>query len=126
MKYVKQLLIIILISFLGELLNYIIPLPVPGSIYGMILMFVLLCSGILKLEQVKKTGKFLLDIMPIMFIPSAVGIMSQFEQLKDIWFQIILITITTTIITIAVTGLSSQAIIRWKKRKESKKNECSE
>ena len=121
MKYVKQLLIIILISFLGELLNYIIPLPVPGSIYGMILMFVLLCSGILKLEQVKKTGKFLLDIMPIMFIPSAVGIMSQFEQLKDIWFQIILITITTTIITIAVTGLSSQAIIRWKKRKESKK-----
>lgn len=126
MKYVKQLLIILLISFIGELLNYIIPLPIPGSIYGMILMFILLCSGIIKLEQVKKTGKFLLDIMPVMFIPSAVGIMSQFEQLKDIWLQIIVITIITTVITIAVTGLSSQAIIRWKKRKESKKNGRSE
>lgn len=126
MKYVKQLLIIILISFMGELLNYIIPLPIPGSIYGMVLMFILLCSGIIKLEQVKKTGKFLLDIMPVMFIPSAVGIMSQFEQLKDIWLQIIVITIITTVITIAVTGLSSQAIIRWKKRKESKKNGRSE
>lgn len=126
MKYIKQLLIIVLVSFFGELFNYLIPLPIPGSIYGMILMFILLCSGIIKLEQVKKTGKFLLDIMPVMFIPSAVGIMSQFEQLKDIWLQIIVITIITTVITIAVTGLSSQAIIRWKKRKESKKNGRSE
>lgn len=126
MKYIKQFLIIVLVSFLGELLNYLIPLPIPGSIYGMVLMFILLCSGIIKLEQVKKTGKFLLDIMPVMFIPSAVGIMSQFEQLKDIWLQIIVITIITTVITIAVTGLSSQAIIRWKKRKESKKNGRSE
>ena len=126
MKYIKQFLIIVLVSFLGELLNYLIPLPIPGSIYGMVLMFILLCSGIIKLEQVKKTWKFLLDIMPVMFIPSAVGITSQFEQLKDIWLQIIVITIITTVITIAVTGLSSQAIIRWKKRKESKKNGRSE
>ena len=126
MKYIKQLLIIVLVSFFGELFNYLIALPIPGSIYGMILMFILLCSGIIKLEQVKKTGKFLLDIMPVMFIPSAVGIMSHFEQLKDIWLQIIVITIITTVITIAVTGLSSQAIIRWKKRKESKKNGRSE
>lgn len=126
MKYIKQFLIIVLVSFSGELFNYLIPLPIPGSIYGMILMFIFLCSGIIKLEQVKKTGKFLLDIMPIMFIPSAVGIMSQSEQLKDIWLQIILITIITTVITIAVTGLSSQAIIRRKKRKESKKNGRSE
>ena len=96
MKYVKQFLIIVLISFIGELLNYFIPLPVPSGIYGMIILFILLISGFVKLDQVKETGEFLLQIMPIMFIPSAVGIMSQFEQLKSIWIEIIVITIVTT------------------------------
>lgn len=117
MKYLKQLLIILLISCLGEFLNYIIPLPIPGSIYGMVFLFVLLCTGIVKLHQVKEVGGFLLDVMPMMFIPSAVGIMSQFEQLEDIWIQVITVTIVTTVITMVVTGLTSQAIIRRQKKR---------
>lgn len=121
MKYIKQISIIIIISFIGELLNYFIPLPIPGSIYGMILLFILLCGGIIKMYQIEETGRFLIDIMPILFVPSAVGIMSQFDQLKSIWIEIIVITIVTTFIVMGVTGITTQAIIRLKKRRKDKK-----
>lgn len=122
MSYIKQLLIIMLVSFIGELLNFFIPLPIPGSIYGMVLMFVLLCTGIIKISQVKGVSVFLIDIMPMLFIPSAVGIMSELEQLQQIWVQITVITLITTIITMAITGLASQAIICLKKRKGADEN----
>lgn len=118
MKYLKQLLIILFISCIGELFNYFIPLPIPGSIYGMILLFVLLCCGVIKLSQIKETGKFLIDIMPILFVPSAVGIISQIEQLKSIWIQIIIITIVTTFIVMGITGLVTQLLIRMKRGKK--------
>lgn len=126
MKYIKQVLIILLISFIGELLNYFIPIPVPGSIYGMILMFILLCTGVVKLHQIKNVGNFLIDIMPMLFIPSAVGIMAQLDSLKSIWIEIIIITIVTTIIVMTVTGLTTQTIIRMKKRKEENNDERSD
>lgn len=127
MKYIKQLLTILLISFIGESLNYFIPLPIPGGIYGMILMFILLCIGVIKLHHIKEVSRFLIDIMPMLFIPSAVGIIAQVDKLESIWFQIIIITIITTIITMVVTGLTSQAIIRVKKRKKVvEKNELSD
>lgn len=127
MKYIKQLLIIFLISFIGELLKYFIPLPIPGSIYGMILMFILLCIGVIKLDHIKEVSKFLIDIMPMLFIPSAVGIIAQADKLKSIWFQIIIITIATTVITMVVTGLMSQLIIQAKKRKKAdEKDELSD
>ena len=125
MKYIKQMLIIIVISFIGELLNYFIPLPIPGSIYGMILLFILFCTGLVKLHQIREVGNFLIDIMPMLFIPSAVGIMAQFEQLKSIWIEVIVVTIITTVIVMTVTGLTTQTIIRIKKRKEDDNNELS-
>mgnify|MGYP004668022401 FL=1 len=106
-------------------MNYFIPLPIPGSIYGMILLFILLCTGLVKLHQIREVGNFLIDIMPMLFIPSAVGIMAQFEQLKSIWIEVIVVTIITTVIVMTVTGLTTQTIIRIKKRKEDDNNELS-
>lgn len=120
MKYINQLLIILIISCIGELLNFFIPLPIPGSIYGMILLFILLCCGVIKISQIKETGDFLIDIMPILFIPSAVGIISQLDQLKSIWIQIIVITIVTTFLVMGITGLVTQAVIRMKRGKNKK------
>ncbi|MDE5936239.1 MAG: CidA/LrgA family protein [Ruminococcus sp.] len=120
MKYIKQLLIILIISCIGELLNFFIPLPIPGSIYGMILLFILLCCGVIKISQIKETGDFLIDIMPILFVPSAVGIISQLDQLKSIWIQIIIITIVTTFLVMGITGLVTQAVIRMKRGKNKK------
>ena len=73
MKYVKQFGIILLISFAGEALNYLLPLPVPASIYGLVLMFLCLQLRVFRLEDVRDTALFLIEIMPLMFIPAATG-----------------------------------------------------
>ena len=70
MKYLRQFLLILFISFLGELLKYFLPLPIPASIYGMVVLFIGLLSGIIQLDAVKDVGKFLIEIMPVMFIPA--------------------------------------------------------
>lgn len=126
MKYLRQMLIILGISFAGELLNYFIPLPIPSGIYGMVLLFIFLCLGIIKLHHIEETGKFLIDIMPVLFIPSAVGIITEIEQLKSICVQIIIITIVSTVIVMAVSGITTQMIIRLRKRKDNKKDGVSE
>ncbi len=112
MKYVKQILIILLITSIGEFLNILLPFPISGSIYGMALLFILLICGVVKIDQINETAKFMLNIMPILFIPSAVGIMVKWNELKHIWWQIIVIIILTTICVMVVSGLVTQVIMR--------------
>ena len=118
MKLLKQILIILAISFIGELLKYLLPLPVPASIYGMVILFIGLLTGIIPLASVKDAGKFLIEIMPVMFIPAAVGLLTSWEVLKPICVPVIVITVLTTIIVMASTGLVTQGIIKKEKKKE--------
>ena len=73
MKYFRQFFLILAISFAGEILHMVLPLPVPASIYGLVLMLLALVTGIVKIEQVKDTAVFLIEIMPVMFIPAGGG-----------------------------------------------------
>ena len=82
MKYVKQFGIILLISFAGEALNYLLPLPVPASIYGLVLMFLCLQLRVFRLEDVRDTALFLIEIMPLMFIPAATGLMTSWGIIR--------------------------------------------
>ena len=123
MKYLKQLMIIMLFSFIGELLNYIIPLPIPASIYGMLLLFIALCTKAVKLEQIEETGEYLLSIMLIFFVPSAVGIMDTFFKYKNSMLQIVVIVIVSTIVVMSVTGLVSQLVVKITNKKGKNKKE---
>ena len=120
MKYIKQLMIIILFSFLGEILNHIIPLPIPASIYGMMLLFVALATKIIKLEEVEETAEYLLSIMLIFFVPASVGIMDTFFEHKSSMLPIIIIVFVSTIVVMSVTGLVSQFIIKITHKKGAK------
>ncbi len=112
MKYLKQLLVILSISFAGEILSHFIPLGIPASIYGMVILFTLLCTGALKLEQVKEVGSFLVGIMGIMFVPATVGIIDCWEVFsKSIWLYLIVVVVTTVIV-MAVSGSVAQALGR--------------
>lgn len=122
MKYIKEFLIILTISFLGELLNYIIPLPIPASIYGLILMLVGLQTKIIKIDKVKNTGKFLIEIMPVMFIPPAVGLLDSWGILKPVCIPILTITVVTTVIVMGVTGRITQFIIRIEQNRKTGDN----
>lgn len=118
MKYLRQFAIILFISLLGELLRILIPLPIPASVYGLVLMLVALTTGMLKVHQVKAAADFLIEIMPVMFIPAGVGLLDSWPALQPVWVPVVLITLLTTIIVMAVTGQVAQKIIR----KEEKKN----
>ena len=117
MKYIKQFGIILIFSFVGEVLNYLIPLPIPASIYGIILMFLSLEFKIITLSAVKETSRFMIEIMPIMFIPAAVGLMESWDILKDVWLQYILITIISTVVVMGTAGKTTKMIIRRKAQK---------
>ena len=112
MKYVRQFLIILFFSFIGELLKFLIPLPIPASIYGLVLMFLTLQFKVLKIDSVKETAKFLVEIMPVMFIPAGVGLITSWEVLKSMFIPVCIITVITLVTVMAATGLLSQNVIR--------------
>ena len=116
MKYIKQFLIILAISLIGEILKAVLPLPIPASIYGMVLLFVALLSGLIKLDQVRDTGKFLIEIMPVMFVPAGVGLMSSWGVLAPVLLPVSIITVITIFTVMGATGVISQFIIRLNKR----------
>ena len=111
MKYIRQLLVILSVSFAGELLHAAIPLPVPASIYGLVLMFVLRVTGVVKLHHVKETAQFLLEIMPLMFIPAGVGLLTSWDVLQPILLPAAVITLAVTVVVMAVTGHVTQFVM---------------
>lgn len=119
MKYLKQFLIILALSFAGEVLHELLPLPVPASIYGIILLFVLLKTRILALSAIRETARFLVDIMPVMFIPAAVGIMDSWGIIAPSWLEYLTMTVASTIIVMAVSGLATQAVLRLSRGEKS-------
>ncbi len=112
MKYVKQFLIILGISLLGEVLKAVLPLPVPASIYGMAILFICLMTGIVKLDDVRETGKFLIEIMPMMFIPAGVGLMDSWTTLQPVFLPVCIITVITIFTVMLAAGRLSQWVIR--------------
>ena len=84
MKYIKQFAIIMLISLIGEGLYNLIPLPIPASIYGVVIMFFCLETKIIPLGAVRETGKFLVGAMQIMFIPATVGLIDTWDVFAEL------------------------------------------
>lgn len=117
MKFIKQLLIILSISFLAEVMEYLIPIPVAASIYGLLLMLIGLITKIIPLEKVEGAADFLVEIMPILFIPPTVGIMASVEALKQMLVPLCVISVVSTILIMGVTGSVSQGIIRKSNQK---------
>ena len=120
MKYLWQLMLILILSVLGEVLHFLIPLPIPASIYGLVLLFLALWSGILKLEQIKDVANYLLEIMPIIFVPALVGVIVIGEQILAFIIPILLAITVVTALVMAVTGKTAQAWLSHQKNKEGK------
>ena len=112
MKYLFQTLVILLFSFLGELLHALLPFPIPASIYGMILLFIALALKIVKLDHVRETGHFLVEIMPIMFVCPAVGLLGCIDVLRENWIAICVIVIVSLIVTFLVTGKVTELLMK--------------
>ena len=112
MKYIKQFTIILFVSLLGEVLNYLLPLPIPASIYGIVLMFAALLTGVIPLDAVRETGKFLIAIMPIMFVAPAVSLMDSWDVFAASAVKYVALVIISTILAMGITGGVTQLMLR--------------
>ena len=124
MKFIKQFVIILIVSFLGEVLRAVLPLPVPASIYGLLLMLLALCTGVIPLDSVRETGRFLIEIMPLMFIPAAVGLIESWDKISPIVFELIVITAVSTVLVMVLSGRVTQWVIRKENRKSQSTGEA--
>ena len=116
MTYIFQFCIILIVCLVGEVLNSVIPLPIPASIYGLVIMLLCLSFKIIKLEKIEKTADFLLQIMPLMFIPSAVSLITVWNDVKIILIPIVVIVIVSTILVMVVTGKTTELVIKREKK----------
>lgn len=118
MKYMRQFGVIMFVTCIGEILKHLIPLPIPSSIYGLCLMMILLITKVIKVENVKETGTFLIEIMPLMFIAAGVGVIVYWEQLRKMLIPVAIITVVSTILVMAVSGRVAQYFIRRKRKNQ--------
>lgn len=112
MKYMRQLALILAVTCAAELIKVAVPLPVPAGIYGLLLLFGLLLSGVIKLSQLEETADFLLLIMPLMFIPAGVGLLSGWSLAAPVIVPLLAITLVSTVIVFGVTGRLAQRMSR--------------
>lgn len=116
MKYITQFLYILLFSLLGEVMSRVIPLPIPAAIYGLILLLLALCLRIVKVEKVSDVSKFLLEIMPILFVPPAVNILANWGIISPHLVSILVVILVSTFLVFAVSGLVTSFLLKRKEK----------
>ena len=116
MKYIHQFLIIMAISFIGELLS-LLPLPVPASVYGLFILLICLFTGIIKLKDIEDVADWLILIMPVLFVTSAVSLMNVGDELLGDIVVIGVVLVVSTIVVMVTTGKVAQLIIERKENK---------
>lgn len=119
MRYVKEIAVIFGITMAGEFLNDWIPLPIPAGVYGLFLLLGLLCSGLLKVSDVQAVGGFLLDTMPLMFIPAAVGLIDQTEAFRPVLAPMAVMIVVSTLFVMAVTGKTTEWVLKNRRREDA-------
>lgn len=112
MQYIKQILIILAFTALGELLAYLIPLPIPAAIYGLVLLLITLCTGLLKPEKIAQTARFLLSIMPFLFVAPAVNILEYWGIIQGNLAAIAVIVVVSTLLVFSVSGLVAKLFLK--------------
>ena len=118
MGYVRQFFVILLFSLVGELLNRLFPAPIPASVYGLVLFFLALETGVVKLSAVEDAGRFLLALMPLTLVPLTVGLIDALDVLKSVLVPALLLGIVGTILTALAAGAVAERLARRRERSE--------
>ncbi|GHU10085.1 murein hydrolase transporter LrgA [Betaproteobacteria bacterium] len=105
---------LLLFQLAGEVISRALNLPVPGAVLGMALLFVFLCIRGGASAEMEKTTGYLLRYMSILFVPAGVGVMLILPILQTEGLPIVLATLISTGLAIAVTGWLAQRLSRWR------------
>ncbi len=115
LERIKELFWIFGFSLAGELAHHLLPLPVPASIYGLLGLLAALKAGWLHPAKVERTADFLVEIMPLLFVPAGVGLVASWEDLRPVLVPVLLITLVSTVLVFGVTGMVAQRLLDRKK-----------
>lgn len=118
MKMLTQLGVILAIWWAGEWIHHWSGLPIPGTVIGMFILFLLLLFRIIKVEMLEELANFFLSNLAFFFIPPGVALMNSFGLIKGIWIEILMIIVLTSILTIAITGHTVQFLVSRKGKYE--------
>ncbi len=118
MERVKELLVILCFSLAGELAHQFIPLPVPASIYGLLFMLAALKTGLIDADRIACSADFLIEIMPLLFVPAGVGLLASWDALRPVLIPVVVVTFVSTVAVFAVTGIVAQHLLQKKEGKE--------
>lgn len=118
MKYLFQFMIILLFVFMGEVCEYFINLPIAGSIYGLLLLFIALCTRVVKLEWVSDIADWFHSIMALFFIAPAVAVIDIWSEISGIWYYLVFLLVVTYVVTMVITGKTADFLL--KKHKDKK------
>jgi len=111
-------MILAAVTFVAELIKFLLPFPVPASIYGLILLFILLKTGVLKLSQIEDVGGLLLELMPLLLVPASVSFLTVLDAIQDMLLPVLIMGFLGTTIVMFVTGRAAQAVIHKQKKEE--------
>ncbi|MBR5152238.1 MAG: CidA/LrgA family protein [Clostridia bacterium] len=124
MNIFKQLTALSLLSLAGVAISHLIPFPFPAGVVCMILLFLLFCTGKVKLSHLQETTDFLSRYMAILFIPAGVGLIRYLDLLKSSFIPILLVCLISTVITFAATAYTVQFVIllqeKYRKGRDSR------
>ena len=119
MKIIYQIGIIFALCWVSEIVENLLPFAFPASVIGMLLLFVLLIFGILKVEHIREKSDFLLSNMAFFFIPAGVSIINYFDVLAGNVGKLLLICLFTTILTFAVTAWTIRGVLWLMNRRQA-------
>ena len=122
MKWIRQFMILLAVTLLGEILRALIPFAIPAGVYGLVILFLCLCFGVIKLDQVEGAADFLIEIMPLCFIPAGVGLMTRWAQLQSLLLPVLISLFVVTILVMAATGFATQYLVRRKEKREGRED----
>ena len=115
MKLLKELAIYFGITFISEIIAKLLPINIPTSIIGIVILFVLLELKVLKTEDVEMTGDYLIKIMPILFVPAGVGLIKYLDVLKIVAVPMVFVITLSTAIVMTAVGVVTQKLVEKKK-----------
>ncbi|MGG5357412.1 MULTISPECIES: CidA/LrgA family protein [unclassified Enterococcus] len=127
MKFFQEFFIILFFSVLGEGVRILTHLPVPGSILGILFLFLAFEMKVLNPEKIGKTGDFLLNNLTILFVPAGVGLLDYFGDIAAIWPVLLGAVVVCSIATLAITGKTAELVeyilLRVRAKKEVEEEE---
>lgn len=117
MKYLFQFMIVLLFVFLGEVCEHFIPLPIAGSIYGLLLLFIALCVRIVKLEWVSDIADWFHSVMALFFVAPAVAVIDIWADIATIWYYLVFLLVATYVVTMVITGKTADYFLERRHKK---------